>query len=87
MLGSLSATWILTGYDESSNATVSVSRAMVWSTWSSVGVGFVYLISLAVCANNIHSLVANPSRSFDRRCFGLKKSWFGCGVAFVSVIM
>ncbi|EIN03859.1 amino acid transporter [Punctularia strigosozonata HHB-11173 SS5] len=63
----LSATWTLSGYDvaahvaeETHNAAITVPRAMVWSTWSSAFLGFVYLISLALCATDIDSLMANP---------------------------
>lgn len=60
----LSATWTLSGYDvaahvaeETENASTTVPRAMVWSTWSSTFLGFVYLISLALCAVDIEALV------------------------------
>ncbi len=63
----LSATWTLNGYDsgadvaeETNNPAVNVPRAMIYSTWSSAILGFVYLISLAYCSTDIDALVANP---------------------------
>ncbi|EJD41031.1 amino acid transporter [Auricularia subglabra TFB-10046 SS5] len=62
----LSATWTLSGYDvaahvaeETSNASRTVPRAMVWSTWSSGALGFVYLISLALCSVDVEALMAD----------------------------
>lgn len=103
----LSATWTLSGYDvaahvseETSNAAVNVPRAMIWSTWSSAALGFVYLISLALCATDIDSLMANPLGqpigTLTADILGQKAgiallainfvAQFGCGVAFVCVI-
>lgn len=102
----LSATWTLSGYDvaahvaeETSHASITVPRAMVWSTWSSTAFGFIYLISLALCATDIDSLMANslgqPIGTLTANILGVKAgvallaisfvSQFGCGVAFVSV--
>ncbi|PSR80619.1 hypothetical protein PHLCEN_2v6688 [Hermanssonia centrifuga] len=99
----LSATWTLSGYDvaahvaeETSNAAVTVPRAMIWSTWSSAALGFVYLISLALCSTDIDSLVANPLGqpigTLTANILGEKAgatllainffAQFGCGVAF-----
>ncbi|KAI0701071.1 amino acid transporter [Cytidiella melzeri] len=99
----LSATWTLSGYDvaahvaeETSNAAINVPRAMVWSTWSSGILGFVYLISLALCATDIDSLIANPLGqpigTLTGQILGNKAgvallvinffAQFGCGVAF-----
>ncbi|KAI0338005.1 amino acid transporter [Trametopsis cervina] len=99
----LSATWTLSGYDvaahvaeETSDAAINVPRAMVWSTWSSTALGFVYLISLALCATDIDSLMANPLGQpigtltqnilGDRAGVALLAinffAQFGCGVAF-----
>ena len=101
----LSATWTLSGYDvaahvaeETSHAAITVPRAMVWSTWSSAALGFVYLISLALCSTDIDSLLADPLGQpigiLTANVLGLKAgivllaisfiSQFGCGVAFVS---
>ena len=101
----LSATWTLSGYDvaahvaeETSNAAVTVPRAMIWSTWSSAALGFVYLISLALCATDIDTLVADPLGqpigTLTANILGEQAgaallainflSQFGCGVAFVS---
>ena len=100
----LSATWTLSGYDvaahvaeETSHANINVPRAMVWSTWSSTFLGFVYLISLALCATDIDSLMANPLGqpigTLTQQVLGTKAgiallainffSQFACGVAFV----
>ena len=101
----LSATWTLSGYDvaahvaeETSNAAVTVPRAMIWSTWSSAALGFVYLISLSLCATDIDSLVADPLGqpigTLTASILGEQAgaallainflAQFGCGVAFVS---
>ena len=101
----LSATWTLSGYDvaahvaeETSHPAITVPRAMIWSTWSSAGLGFVYLISLALCATDIDALMANPLGqpigTLTANILGEKAgvallainfiSQFGCGVAFVS---
>lgn len=101
----LSATWTLSGYDvaahvaeETHNAAINVPRAMVWSTWSSAALGFIYLISLALCAVDIDSLMANPLGqpigTLTANILGQRAgiallsinfiSQFGCGVAFVS---
>jgi amino acid transporter len=101
----LSATWTLSGYDvaahvaeETSNAAINVPRAMVWSTWSSTALGFIYLISLALCATDIDSLMANPLGqpigTLTQQVLGTRAavallainffSQFACGVAFVS---
>lgn len=101
----LSATWTLSGYDvaahvaeETSNAAVNVPRAMIYSTWSSAGLGFVYLISLALCSTDIDALVANPLGqpigTLTANILGERAgaallainfiAQFGCGVAFVS---
>ncbi|KZV97072.1 amino acid transporter [Exidia glandulosa HHB12029] len=60
----LSATWTLSRYDvaahvaeETANASRTVPRAMVWSTWSSGILGFIYLIALALCATDVEGLV------------------------------
>lgn len=103
----LSATWTLSGYDvaahvaeETSHANITVPRAMVWSTWSSTFLGFVYLVSLALCATDIDSLMANPLGqpigTLTEQILGTKAgiallainffSQFACGVAFVSLI-
>lgn len=101
----LSATWTIAGYDvaahvaeETSNAAITVPRAMIWSTWSSVFLGFVYLISLALCATDIDSLMADPLGqpigTLMADVLGTKGgialmainafTQFACGVAFVS---
>ena len=66
----LSATWTLSGYDvaahvaeETSHAAITVPRAMVWSTWSSAALGFIYLIGLALCASRAVAKVATKSPS------------------------
>ena len=103
----LAATWTLSGYDvaahvaeETSNASYTVPRAMVWSTWSSTFLGFVYLVSLALCSTDIDALMANPLGqpigTLTANVLGVKAgiallaisffSQFGCGVAFVSVV-
>lgn len=100
----LSATWTLSGYDvaahvaeETSHASITVPRAMVWSTWSSTALGFVYLVALALCATNIDDLMSNPLGqpigTLTANILGEKAgiallainffSQFGCGVAFV----
>ncbi|KIP04158.1 hypothetical protein PHLGIDRAFT_120946 [Phlebiopsis gigantea 11061_1 CR5-6] len=99
----LSATWTLTGYDvaahvaeETSHAAITVPRAMVWGTWSSALLGFVYLISLSLCATDIDALMANPLGqpigTLTANILGEKAgvallainffAQFGCGVAF-----
>ncbi|KIP06824.1 hypothetical protein PHLGIDRAFT_19368 [Phlebiopsis gigantea 11061_1 CR5-6] len=99
----LSATWTLSGYDvaahvaeETSHAAITVPRAMVWSTWSSAALGFIYLISLALCATDIDALMANPLGqpigTLTANIVGQKAgvallainffAQFGCGVAF-----
>ncbi|EKM57619.1 uncharacterized protein PHACADRAFT_251336 [Phanerochaete carnosa HHB-10118-sp] len=99
----LSATWTLSGYDvaahvaeETSHPAIAVPRAMVWSTWSSAGLGFIYLISLALCSTDIDALMANPLGqpigTLTANVLGEKAgvallainffSQFGCGVAF-----
>ena len=104
----LSATWTLSGYDvaahvaeETSNAAVTVPRAMIWGTWSSAALGFVYLISLALCSTDIDSLMANPLGqpigTLTANILGEQAgaallainfiAQFGCGVAFVSILM
>jgi amino acid transporter len=101
----LSATWTLSGYDvaahvaeETSHANITVPRAMVWSTWSSTGLGFIYLVSLALCSTDIDALMSNPLGqpigTLTANILGTKAgvallainfvSQFGCGVAFVS---
>ena len=101
----LAATWTLSGYDvaahvaeETHNAAKTVPLAMIWSTWTSTALGFVYLISLALCSTDIDALMANPLGqpigTLTANVLGLKAgiallaisfvSQFGCGVAFVS---
>ena len=101
----LSATWTLSGYDvaahvaeETSNASRTVPSAMIWSTWTSTFLGFVYLVSLSLCATDIDSLIADPLGqpigTLTANVLGVKPgivlltisfiSQFGCGVAFVS---
>ena len=101
----LSATWTLSGYDvaahvaeETSHAAITVPRAMVWSTWSSAALGFIYLIALALCSTDIDALMANPLGqpigTLTANILGTKAgvgllainffAQFGCGVAFVS---
>ena len=103
----LSATWTLSGYDvaahvseETSHAAITVPRAMVWGTWSSALLGFVYLIALALCATDIDILMANPLGqpigTLTANILGEKAgvallainffAQFGCGVAFVSLL-
>lgn len=103
----LAATWTLSGYDvaahvaeETHDASRTVPLAIIWSTWSSTALGFVYLISLALCATDIDSLMANPLGqpigTLTADVLGLKAgivmlaisfvSQFGCGVAFVSAL-
>ena len=103
----LAATWTLSGYDvaahvaeETRDAARTVPLAMIWSTWSSTALGFVYLISLALCATDIDSLMADPLGqpigTLTANVLGLKAgtallaisffSQFGCGVAFVSAV-
>ena len=62
----LSPTWTLSGYDvaahvaeETYDAARNVPRAMIWSSWSSGILGFIYLISLALCTTDIDSLTGN----------------------------
>jgi amino acid transporter len=102
----LSATWTLSGYDvaahvaeETADAARTVPRAMIWSTWSSTVLGFIYLISLALCATNIDDLIMNdnlgqPLGSLFAQVLGVNAAvallainfvcQFACGVAFVS---
>lgn len=103
----LSATWTLSGYDvaahvaeETSHAAITVPRAMVWSTWSSAALGFIYLISLALCSTDVDALMANPLGqpigTLTANILGTKAgvgllainffAQFGCGVAFVSAL-
>jgi len=63
----LSPTWTLSGYDvaahvaeETYDAARNVPRAMIWSSWSSGILGFIYLISLALCTTDIDSLTGDP---------------------------
>ena len=63
----LAPTWAPSGYDvaahvaeETYDAARNVPRAMIWSTWSSVFLGFIYLISLAICTTDIDSLMWDP---------------------------
>ncbi|KAF7795625.1 hypothetical protein EIP86_006790 [Pleurotus ostreatoroseus] len=100
----LAATWTLSGYDvaahvaeETRDAARTVPLAMVWSTWSSTALGFVYLIALALCATDIDALMANPLgqpiSTLTANVLGLRAgialsaisfvSQFGCGVAFI----
>jgi amino acid transporter len=100
----LSATWTLSGYDvaahvaeETYNAAITVPRAMMWSTWSNLLLGFVYLISLALCATDVDTLMANPLGqpigTLMTQVLGTKGgialmtinafTQFACGVAFV----
>ena len=104
----LAATWTLSGYDvaahvaeETRDAARTVPLAMIWSTWSSTALGFVYLISLALCSTDIDSLLADPLGQpigiLTANVLGLKAgivllaisfiSQFGCGVAFVSLVL
>ena len=62
----LSPTWTLSGYDvaahvaeETHDAARNVPRAMVWSSWSSVVLGLVYLVSLALCTTDIDALTGD----------------------------
>jgi amino acid transporter len=101
----LSATWTLSGYDvaahvaeETADAARTVPRAMIWSTWSSTVLGFIYLISLALCATNIDDLINDnldqPLGSLFAQVLGVNTAvallainfvcQFACGVAFVS---
>ena len=73
---------------------------MVWGTWSSALLGFVYLIALALCATDIDVLMANPLGqpigTLTANILGEKAgvallainffAQFGCGVAFVSLL-
>lgn len=101
----LAATWTLSGYDvaahvaeETYRAAVNVPRAMIWSTWSSGLLGFVYLISLALCSVDIDTYVDDPLGQPLGVLFGAVLGvragvallainflcQFACGVAFVS---
>jgi amino acid transporter len=100
----LSATWTLSGYDvaahvaeETYDAARTVPRSMVWGTWFSVVLGFIYLISLAICSTNIEGYVndplGQPLGSLFAQVLGQKAGvaflainfacQFACGVAFV----
>jgi amino acid transporter len=102
----LSATWTLSGYDvaahvaeETADAARTVPRAMIWGTWSSTILGFFYLISLALCAVDIESLVGDdaivdqPIGALFDAVLGQRAGvalltitffcQFACGVAFV----
>lgn len=104
----LSPTWTLTGYDaaahvaeETSNAAVNVPRAMIWATWSSAAMGWVYLISLALCSIDIDSLMLDPLGqpigTLLNQVLGTKAAvgflvihfiaQFACGVAFVRITL
>ncbi|TBU31322.1 amino acid transporter [Dichomitus squalens] len=87
----LSATWTLSGYDvaahvaeETHNAAVTVPRSMVWATWSGVFLGFIYLISLALCAVDIDTLMADelgqPLGVLFAQVLGTK-----AGIAFMAI--
>ncbi|KAJ3549968.1 hypothetical protein NM688_g5123 [Phlebia brevispora] len=99
----LAATWTLSGYDvaahvaeETRDASRTVPLAMIWSTWTSTALGFVYLIALALCSTDIDALMADPLGqpigTLTANVLGLKPgigllaisfvSQFGCGVAF-----
>ena len=99
----LSATWTLSGYDvaahvaeETSNAARNVPRAMIWSTWSSGFLGFIYLISLALCAVDVEGLMSDdvdqPLGALFAAVLGQRAGvallainfvcQFACGVAF-----
>lgn len=100
----LAATWTLSGYDvaahvaeETEHAAVTVPRAMIWSTWSSGILGFIYLIVLALCSVDIDRYMEDPLGQPLGVLFGdvlgvkagvalLAISFlcqFACGVAFV----
>jgi len=62
----LSPAWTLSGYDvaahvaeETHDAARNVPRAIIWSSWCSVFLGSVYLISLALCTTDIDSLTGD----------------------------
>lgn len=99
--------------EETSNAARTVPRAMIWSTWSSallgacsnpdaarlltLAAGFLYLISLALCATDVESLVGDdvdqPLGALFAAVLGQRAGvallainficQFACGVAFV----
>ncbi|KAM5537391.1 hypothetical protein V8D89_008910 [Ganoderma adspersum] len=87
----LSATWTLSGYDvaahvaeETHNAAVTVPRAMVWATWTGTFLGFVYLISLALCSVDIDALMSDdlgqPLGTLFAQILGTK-----AGIAFMII--
>jgi amino acid transporter len=103
----LSATWTLSGYDvaahvaeETADAARTVPRAMVWGTWSSAFFGFVFLISLALCATDVDALMNDelqqPLGTLFANVLGVRAGvamlaisfacQFACGVAFVRTL-
>jgi amino acid transporter len=104
----LSPTWTLSGYDvaahvaeETYDAARTVPRAMIWSTWSSALLGFIYLISLALCTTDIDSLTGSdlkqPIGVLIGQVLGVRGGavllaisfvcQMACGVAFVSRVV
>src|SRR5258706_653930 len=104
----LSPTWTLSGYDvaahvaeETHDAARNVPRAIIWSSWSSVLLGSIYLISLALCATDIDSLMGNalgqPTGVLIGQVVGVTGGvvllainvfcQMACGVAFVSLVL
>lgn len=101
----ISPAWSIAGYDvvahvaeEAHNAAVNVPRAIIWSTWANIALGFLYLVSLALCATDINSLLSNPLGQpigvLTANVLGARAAvvlltiniiaQLGCGVAFVS---
>ena len=101
----LSPAWTLSGYDvaahvaeETHDAARNVPRAIIWSSWCSVLLGSIYLISLALCAIDIDSLTGSALGQPIAVLFGQVLGVNGgvillainafcqmaCGVAFVS---
>ena len=97
----------ITGYDvvahvaeEAQDAAKNVPRALIFSTWATGILGFMYLLSLAFCATDIDALMANPlgqsvgiliTNILGRRAGIALLSLnvvvqIGCGVAIVSPI-
>jgi amino acid transporter len=63
----LAPIWTISGYDvaahvaeETHDPARNVPRAMIWSTWASLLLGFFYLVSLSLCATDIDGLLADP---------------------------
>ena len=104
----LSPAWTLAGYDvaahvaeETHDAARNVPRAIIWSSWSCVVLGSIYLISLALCATDIDSLMGNamgqPIGVLIGQVLGVTGGvvllaiivfcQMACGVAFVSWVL